>query len=252
MAVPVQSPKDEAHFAAALQAYLGEPPSAAALQRPNSAGLSIRKPSAASANRGRGEDSSPETPGIPLYDGGFENDVIHDAPVPEAEPVPAFASTTGGRSDDSRRSKGGGARAPASPHSGAQQKGAGLPPRAPQQQQHDGAVSSPSRSTGSSSSTASTHRKQSSRTRGYSDAGKTMTPAPADLDTILGDASPCRGTSGAENLSFSRSSKRSNSFNRPRSGSRSRDKPDPPSRIAGALELDPLGSTSRRRFGGRG
>eukprot|EP00435_Cladocopium_sp_Y103_P009661 s1773_g2.t1 len=51
----------------ALAAFLGEAPSAAALRRPSSS-----VPSQRQYARGTGEDSSPDTPGLPQQDGGFD------------------------------------------------------------------------------------------------------------------------------------------------------------------------------------
>merc|ERR1719217_1158403 len=110
---------------AALLEFLGEAPSEAALRRPGSSSsnapprVPLKSP-AASAPRGKGEDSSPETPGRPPHnDGGFDDTIDaldRRAPQPEAEAMPA-APSRGDKARNSERSN--------------QSSAAALPPRAP-------------------------------------------------------------------------------------------------------------------------
>mmetsp|Transcript_147228 Transcript_147228/g.256960 ORF Transcript_147228/g.256960 Transcript_147228/m.256960 type:complete len:260 (-) Transcript_147228:97-876(-) len=249
---------------AALLEFLGEAPSEAALKRPTSSrgapevqappasARAAPSPAAArnSASRGRGEDSSPETPGLPSNDGGFD-DWVDDrkAPNPEAEPLPAKASK---------------ARGPTSPHrrqANGQQVQAGtaavaLPPRAPQAGAYpEAAVRSPAGSTAESfGKRGNVPHGSVPRGRGTEPSfSKTMSPAPAGLAAMLGEAS----TDAALRHSSSGTPK-SGASSRPRSGSRrARERSSTPNNkvdsvTACALDLDPLGSSGRRRFGGRG
>lgn len=230
---------------AALLEFLGEAPSQAALRRPGSScGQTAAPAQRAQAGRGRGEDSSVESAGIPLDDGGFDDNKDADnlSPAPQAEPAPALAGAEK-------------ARAPAgSPSSGSRS-------RRPPQQPQDPAQAPAKPRQPSSTGGAPPRPRDAGGGGGGTDLGKTATPGPAGLAGMLGQDSADRAL---------RRSGSSCSAGRPRSGSSSskaaqsqgdaRGRSGTPSRpqqqqvaAASVLDLDPLGlSGGKRRFGGRG
>lgn len=252
---------------AALLEFLGEAPSEAALRRPTSSrGIVEAPPSSArapatpagenAASRGRGEDSSPDTPGLPRHDGGFDKGLDdRKAPNPEPEPLPAKASKARGPASPHRRQSGG---QQVQASSGAASAVA-LPPRAPQAGAYPEApVRSPAGSGTDSARRQAPHASMSndssSRGRGMdSSFSKTMSPAPASLSAVLGEAS-----ADAALRHSGDGTPKGGAGGRPRSGSRrARERSSTPNRnvdtlTACALDLDPLGSSGRRRFGGRG
>eukprot|EP00931_Biecheleriopsis_adriatica_P115654 TRINITY_DN91421_c0_g1_i1.p1 TRINITY_DN91421_c0_g1~~TRINITY_DN91421_c0_g1_i1.p1 ORF type:complete len:241 (+),score=46.20 TRINITY_DN91421_c0_g1_i1:62-784(+) len=234
---------------AALLDFLGEAPSAAALRRPES-GAGGPRPAAKGSAARRGEDSSPESPGLPPEDGGFddcreysgataaETDTFGTAAAAGAaksrsQRPPAAASKPPKGSPDTEKA----ARAAAGYSAGAQPKRAG------------------------------------SMSPEVEDFSKTATPAPGNVAGLLGEdvPSPARqrnpgepharpsGSGGSGRSGSGGSRPRSGSRNRsmgPKQGSRESGDVTPTkglSQAAAALELDPLGSSmGRRRFGGRG
>merc|ERR1740129_70684 len=236
---------------ASLVEFLGEAPTEAALRSPCSA-CAAERPAAPSSARRRAcdEDSSPETPGLPANDGGFD-DCLNDAraPNPEAEPMPvarAVAAST--RSDKARQ--------PPPPSGDRSPQHMALPPRAPGEASNDSVLP---RGRGGAPS--------SSQVSSFS---KTSTPAPSSLVEVLGEAPAAAAVWHSSGDSTSGSGAAVQNPARPRSGSRpssgsrqraGRERSSTPSRGAGTctggvaaavVELDPLGSSSRRRFGGRG
>mmetsp|Transcript_71012 Transcript_71012/g.170132 ORF Transcript_71012/g.170132 Transcript_71012/m.170132 type:complete len:243 (+) Transcript_71012:31-759(+) len=224
---------------AALAEFLGEAPSEAALRRPGTAASQVRPPSSA-ANRNP-EDSSPDSEGLPPEnDGGFD-DFRDDAPVPaipEAEAYAAKGAATAGRE-----------RVMASPR------------RQPVPQSSSGET----KVTSSKKPMVPRAPAEASASKSFA---STCTPGPAALSSMLGEvpaAAAMRKSSGsvvptagdtASSLASSLRSQasshgRSNSFHN--SGSRQgRDRSNTPKGASAVLDLDPLGATSRRRFGGRG
>lgn len=245
---------------AALLAFLGEAPSEAALRRPDTA------EGGSSCARGRGEDSSPDSAGPdarPCDDGGFDDDLIEGAPVPQPEPVASSAGSLQASSARKGREK------------------RVLPPKVPPQD--DGGGRPPGEGAGSSGGAAQAAPRPaaSSRSRAEAEFGKTFTPMPASLAGMLGEAGADhaarsstqhealpverrRGSTPNSRPTGSGGSNSSNRGGRPRSSSqrgggeraenpaRTQGAPVAPPGVAGVLDMDPLGSTSRRKFGGRG
>lgn len=249
---------------AALAAFLGCAPSEAALRRPGSARpqSSAGRPqtAASAASRDSSPDSCPDVPDLPTYDGGFdEGDLDKLAPVPEVGVmmVPGGGAVTSSKGTRGHRT---------------------LPPRAPGAEVLNleggptGSVAYPQ---------PEKRRSEKKRSGGASpgtDFSKTATPGPASLSCMLGEdaaSAALRASSGGD-LNSSGEFRRTNGSGsatpnsrrnstpqrspgsadgRPRSGSARRgagEGQEAPSVVAAALDLDPLGSTGRRRFGGRG
>eukprot|EP00927_Polykrikos_kofoidii_P015380 TRINITY_DN16824_c0_g1_i1.p1 TRINITY_DN16824_c0_g1~~TRINITY_DN16824_c0_g1_i1.p1 ORF type:complete len:291 (-),score=65.71 TRINITY_DN16824_c0_g1_i1:238-1110(-) len=243
--------------------------------------VAFRPSSAATA---RDEDSSPETPGRPpRYDGGFDEyaEVDGVAPTPETEPLPAKkgnAEQQRSQQQPQQRSlpprapggngESGGASPAGSSASGA--GGASMNRRQPSQSGVGGATPSSGGSRGRRSS--STPTKPQSR---ESDFSKTTTPVPASFTNMMeegftiGDEAPSqsRVSSGQSQRSLGRT--RTSGYGGARGGTpppagnaaataatadqqRAQNQSGGRSAGAGVAELDVLGSTARRRFGGRG
>lgn len=249
---------------AALLQFLGEAPSAAALRRPDSSAGAKATPSSA---RDRREDSSPDTPGLPHRDGGF--DECRDYSGATA----AENDTLGSSVPDEGRTR---------QHKSSSSK----PPRAAK-----GSPDTPKAARAAASAAGYAGGAPSKRTtsRGpeIEDLSKTCTPQPAGLSSFLGEGSaspnassgrPIEPSGGSQHQRLSDSGGSTHSggagrsgysgTSRPRSGSRNRNMAASNSsgdfddssatRLTkasskAAAALDPLGTSGgKRRFGGRG
>mmetsp|Transcript_93166 Transcript_93166/g.251536 ORF Transcript_93166/g.251536 Transcript_93166/m.251536 type:complete len:260 (-) Transcript_93166:63-842(-) len=247
---------------AALLAFLGgEAPSEAALRRPDTATstagrpmtpVPVLTPSGPSSSsrckpvgtgaraRRRGEESS-DSDGAPPDDGGFDGPYDdRRAPIPEAQPLSTSANAISAPAEKEKDRD--------------RDKKAAKPPRQK--------VAEGSSSHGSSGAYPVG--------RSQADLGKTFTPSPAGLSLFMGeDTGSPRGRRGStpQRPTGSGDSSHSGASAGPRSGSRQRagERSETPTRVggsaappgsspkvAGARELDPMGSSARRRFGGRG
>lgn len=244
----------------ALLAFLGEKPSEAALRRPGSGTgrpPAVVQGQAVASAQFRDEDSSPDTPGLPSNDGGFDECHVDDAraPVPQAEPVPVGSKKQAAQSSQSSGEK----RAPKTdekarspPSTGEARPQRSLPPRAPAE-----AIRSPSSSAGGSSVNLSSSGHLRRQEASFAE---TATPGPGSLAAMLGDASAASALRRSDHDRLAPGAHRSPSnSSRPRSGSRhssGRERSSTPQKAQGpaaaALELDPLGTSGKRRFGGRG
>ncbi|CAE8585954.1 unnamed protein product [Polarella glacialis] len=233
---------------AALLAFLGEAPSEAALRRPTSSA------STRPANRrSRGEDSSPDTPGVPRADEFDDFQEYSGATAAQSDRLGSDVPTAGSGRSQSQR-------APALPPRGsrtAAEAGYAVPAASPPRPQ-------PANS-----------KRTVSRQPEVEDMNKTTTPMPGGLASFLGEeptaaasrrSEPVAGSAPTQRPQGSGGSGRSSDGSRPRSGSHSRlsngsgrDGSNTPSReistkLAALDVKDPLGSANgkKSRFGGRG
>eukprot|EP00439_Symbiodinium_sp_Y106_P034757 s661_g4.t1 len=207
---------------AALLQFLGEAPSAAALRRPSSGAAHAQPP------RGLGEDSSPDSLGLPYEDGGFDDCAEYSgAMTAETELLANGPATSAGGTAKARSQK---PVRPAKPP-----KVAAEPTKAPACAGY--APPAPGKRTGS-------------KPPEIEDFSKTTTPLPEGALRMLGEDSPSGIRKGQART-------------RPRSGSRSRglansgsmrdlDETPPTTAASATVDYDPMGSSGRRRFGGRG
>mmetsp|Transcript_36838 Transcript_36838/g.68612 ORF Transcript_36838/g.68612 Transcript_36838/m.68612 type:complete len:216 (+) Transcript_36838:64-711(+) len=208
---------------AALLQFLGEAPSAAALRRPSSGAAKHPPP-----QRGCGEDSSPDTPGLPQEDGGFDDFVEYSgATTAETELFTGSSAPNAGSGGKSRAQK---------PVKTVK------PPKGGQE---------PSKVPGGGYAAPAQARRSGSKPPEIEDFSKTSTPLPEGAARMFCEESP----SGV---------RRGQAKSRPRSGSRNRvlgnsasmrdlDETPPTSAASAAVDYDPMGSSmGRRRFGGRG
>ncbi|CAK9003003.1 unnamed protein product [Durusdinium trenchii] len=208
-----------------LAAFLGEAPSAAALRRPSSSAPSQRHYA-----RGSGEDSSPDTPGLPQQDGGFDECAEYNG----ATSAETDLLGCGPLAHAKRAAKT--ARAAKPPKNAAEFKGSGFA----------GYAQVPSKPCGG-------------KPPEIEDFSKTSTPMPEGVAKMFGEDGKDSPTDrGAERSQVSVNKAR------PRSGSRGgalcqsasmRDleRTPPTSAPTATVDYDPMGSSfGKRRFGGRG
>mmetsp|Transcript_91482 Transcript_91482/g.218037 ORF Transcript_91482/g.218037 Transcript_91482/m.218037 type:complete len:199 (+) Transcript_91482:48-644(+) len=192
---------------AALAAFLGEAPSAAALRRPSS-GVPSRR-----FARGCGEDSSPDTPGLPCQDGGFDDCPYSGATSAETDLLAAGLDKGVGKSTKAVRAK---------PPKGELAK---APVFA-------GYAQAPGKRCGS-------------KPPEIEDFSKTTTPMPDGAASMFGEDS-----SAAQRRGPGRSRPRSSSRGTLTNSASKGDLESPSSTVSA---VDPLGSSmGKRRFGGRG
>eukprot|EP00747_Dinoflagellata_sp_TGD_P094996 gnl/TRDRNA2_/TRDRNA2_166308_c1_seq1.p1 gnl/TRDRNA2_/TRDRNA2_166308_c1~~gnl/TRDRNA2_/TRDRNA2_166308_c1_seq1.p1 ORF type:complete len:284 (-),score=40.47 gnl/TRDRNA2_/TRDRNA2_166308_c1_seq1:145-954(-) len=261
-----------------LTQFLGQPPSEAALRRKDSgAGQGVpsrpppppssfvpnQKPHNQARHRCRSADSSPDSDGVPVNDGGFDDGRDVDANAPFSSPAPRRIPELDDRKDFDccqyqppiaeiapKRPKAESAypqrRAEPPPASGGG-KDVVRPPR-------------PQGGSGQQMQSAASKNQPLKRNSSHgpppraNGLAETITPAPGGLSSFLGaEGSPTARSSPTANGAPHRSS------SRPRSGSRSRESggarnssaPPPSDSKSAALALNPLGSSGRIRFGGR-
>jgi len=201
----------------ALAAFLGEAPSAAALRRPSSS-----LPSQRQYARGTGEDSSPDTPGLPQQDGGVDECTEYNGATSAETDLLGTAALAPGknRGTKARTAK---------------------PPK-----------NTPDLKAPVSAGYAQVPGKRSgSKPPEVEDFSKTTTPMPEGAATMFGEDQP----------SAQRDHQKAANKTRPRSGSRmgnsasmcDLERTPPTSVPTAAVEYDPMGSScGKRRFGGRG
>jgi len=226
---------------AALLEFLGEAPTSAALRRPDSSCGVRAIPGSA---RDRQEDSSPDTPGLPQLDGGFDDCKEYSGATA------AERDTLGSGILDEGRTRN-------------QKSSSSKPPRA--------AKGSPDTSKAARAAVGSPggapSKRSTSRGPEIEDLSKTCTPQPAGLSSFLGEgcASPNQRLSnsggsgsthsgGSGRSGYGTSQARSGSLNRSVAASNSScDLDDASSLAKAAAAMDPLGASGgKRRFGGRG
>mmetsp|Transcript_31632 Transcript_31632/g.58123 ORF Transcript_31632/g.58123 Transcript_31632/m.58123 type:complete len:259 (+) Transcript_31632:58-834(+) len=254
-AVPARS-GDFGDVPAALAAFLGEAPSEAAIRRPSTAASQVRPPS--SAARRNPEDSSPDSEGLPPEnDGGFD-DFRDDAPVPSMPEAEAYASKSS--KSASHRDK-----AVSSPNRtvGYPEAQGGKRPNVPRAPSKEGSAPPKSFATtctpgpgalssmlGEAPAAAAMRRGLGSGGGGSGGGALYATSGSSSAGGGAGDTASSLASSMRSQSSSHGPNARSNSLHR--GGRGAREPSNTPKGAGGVLELDPLGSTSKRRFGGRG
>mmetsp|Transcript_133129 Transcript_133129/g.188082 ORF Transcript_133129/g.188082 Transcript_133129/m.188082 type:complete len:212 (+) Transcript_133129:49-684(+) len=204
----------------ALAAFLGEAPSAAALRRPSSS-----VPSQRQYARGIGEDSSPDTPGLPRQDGGFDDCAEYNGATAAETDLLGCGAVAPGKSR------------------GTKARNAKPPKNSPELKApvFNGYAQVPGKRCGS-------------KPPEIEDFSKTSTPMPEGAATMFGEEGPM----------VQRMEQREHQMpatkTRPRSGSRMANSASmrdleqtPPTSAPTAVDYDPMGSSfGKRRFGGRG